>query len=120
MSSSSKNKRLQRIRRAIRVRARMHGTATKPRLTVFRSSRHISAQLINDDLGRTLAAATDLEIKSAKGDKPLIIAGKVGQLLAEKTATAGVKEVVFDRGAYRYHGRVAALAAAARDHGLDF
>lgn len=93
----------------------------RPRLSVFRSSRHIYAQVIDDSKGVTLAAASTLEsdLRSGKcGDKDA--AAKVGSLLAERAVAAGVKEVVFDRGGYLYHGRVKALAEAAREGGLSF
>lgn len=110
-------KRSRQTRRAIRTRAKIKGTASCPRLTVFRSDKHISAQLINDELGRTLAAASDM--KSMAG-KPLERAAAVGTLLAGAAKAAGVTKVVFDRGSFRYHGRVKALADAARASGLEF
>ncbi|MCR4311676.1 MAG: 50S ribosomal protein L18 [Candidatus Uhrbacteria bacterium] len=110
-------KRHRQERRAIRTRAKIQGTATCPRLTVFRSDKHISAQLINDELGRTLAAATDMKSKEGK---PIERAATVGTLLAEAAKAAGVTKVVFDRGSFRYHGRVKALADAARASGLEF
>jgi large subunit ribosomal protein L18 len=111
-------------RRKRRVRADIKGNASgRPRLSVHRSSKHIYAQLIDDAQGRTLAAASSLE-KEMKGklktgaDKSAATA--VGKLLAERAAGAGVSEVVFDRGAYKYHGRVKALADGAREGGLKF
>ena len=110
-----------RRRRHTRVRKRVHGTASRPRLAVFRSARHISAQVIDDVNGRTLAAAGTLEkdLRSgATGNKDA--AAKVGKLLAERAKAAGVTTVVFDRGGFLYHGRVATLADAARAEGLEF
>ncbi len=105
-------------RRAKRVRSKVQGTALRPRLSVFRSHRHISAQLIDDAAGKTLASAND--IKSAGKGKPLDRAQEVGKELAGLASKAGIKTVVFDRGPYLYHGRVKALAEAAREGGLVF
>ncbi len=113
-----KHKRLRARRRAFRVRARLHGTAAVPRLTVKRSLKHIYAQLVDDVSGRTLAAASDKDTAS-KG-KPVEIARAVGKALGEKAKGKGITAAVFDRGAYRYHGRVAALADGAREGGLTF
>ena len=106
-------------RRKHRVRAKISGTKTRPRLAVFRSLKNISAQLINDVKGETLAAAAALELKNVKGTKTEL-AEKVGALLAEKAIKAGIKEAVFDRSSYKYHGRVKALADGARKGGLKF
>lgn len=103
--------------RASRTRARLHGTATCPRLSVHRSLKHMYAQLINDDTGQTLASASDKEV--AKGS-PCDIAKLIGESIGKKAQALGVSSVVFDRGAYRYHGRVAALADGAREAGLTF
>ena len=109
-----------RIRRHRRVRAKVHGTAERPRLVVFRSNRGIEAQLVDDDAGRTLAAASHLALaKSFKGDKTAQ-AEAVGKELAKRAKDAGIETVVFDRGGYLYHGRVKALADAAREGGLKF
>jgi len=105
-------------RRARRTRARIFGTAAKPRLTVKRSLKHLYAQLIDDAAGRTLAATSDLSTKAS--GKPIVIAKHIGKALAEKAKAAGITVVVFDRGSYRYHGRVAALADGAREGGLQF
>ncbi len=105
-------------RRAIRTRAKIHGTASRPRLTVFRSDKHISAQVIDDDTGRTICAASDL--KMPVSDKPMVRAAQVGAALAKAAVAAGVTTVIFDRGSYIYHGRVAAVAQACRDNGLQF
>jgi large subunit ribosomal protein L18 len=108
-----------RKRRHVRVRKRITGSATRPRLAVHRSARHIFAQLIDDGAGRTLASASTLDagIRDASGDKKAR-AHQVGQLLASRAKEAGVTAAVFDRGGYAYHGRVAALADGAREGGL--
>ena len=103
--------------RAARTRARLHGTAQCPRLSVKRSLKHIYVQLINDDQGKTLAATSD---KDATEGSPLEVAKWVGESIGKKAQTLGITQVVFDRGAYRYHGRVAALADGAREAGLTF
>jgi large subunit ribosomal protein L18 len=108
-----------RDRRHKRVRRAIHGTAERPRLVVFRSNRGIAAQLVDDTAGRTLAAASSLDVRSAKGTKS-DQAVEVGKLLAANAKKADVKSVVFDRGGYLYHGRVKALAEAAREGGLEF
>lgn len=112
-------KRERATRRAIRTRAKIHGTTERPRLSVFRSSAHIYAQVINDDEGKTLASSSDLAIKLT-GKKPLEAAAAVGADVAQKAKAAGVTQVVFDRGSYLYHGRVKAVADAAREAGLQF
>ncbi len=108
-----------RSRRHLRVRKKVRGSATRPRLVVTRSARHTSAQVVDDVLGTTLVAASTLEesIRGAQGDKTAK-ARQVGALLAERAAKAGIDAVVFDRGGYAYHGRVAALADGAREGGL--
>ena len=108
-----------RTRRHKRVRKHISGTAERPRLVVFRSNRGIAAQLVDDDAGKTLAAASWLDVRDAKGAKTEQ-AAEVGKLLADKAKAAGVKTAVFDRGGYLYHGRVKALADAAREGGLKF
>jgi len=109
-----------RLRRHRRVRGKVSGTAERPRLVVFRSNRGIAAQLIDDASGKTLAAAGWLDVKkSFKGNKS-DQAAEVGRLLAEAAKKAGVESVVFDRAGYLYHGRVKALADAAREGGLTF
>jgi large subunit ribosomal protein L18 len=111
-----------RIRRHRRVRKKVHGTAARPRLAVFRSNKHIVAQLIDDDTGRTLAAASTNEAaqRTAGGGGSVEAAGRIGTLIAERAKAAGIDQVVFDRGGFIYHGRIAALAAAAREAGLEF
>ena len=109
-----------RQKRHLRVRNRVAGTAERPRLNVFRSLKHIYAQVIDDDKGVTLAAASSLD-KDFKGAGSNIAAAKaVGAAIAKKALEKGITEVVFDRGGYIYHGRVAALAQAAREAGLKF
>src|SRR5579862_5901702 len=109
-----------RVRRHLRVRTKVSGRASRPRLVVNRSARHMFAQIVDDTAGRTLAAASTLDasIRSADGDKTAK-ARQVGELLAQRAAAAGIAAVVFDRGGYRYHGRIAALADGARDGGLQ-
>jgi large subunit ribosomal protein L18 len=108
-----------RDRRHKRVRRHLFGTAERPRLVVFRSNRGIAAQLVDDTTGRTLASASSLDVRGAKGTKS-DQAAEVGKLLAENAKEADVNRVVFDRGGYLYHGRVKALAEAAREGGLQF
>jgi large subunit ribosomal protein L18 len=109
-----------RLRRHRRVRAKVHGTAERPRLVVFRSNRGIEAQLVDDDAGKTLASASHLALaKSFKGDKTAQ-AEAVGKALAAAAKKADVDKCVFDRGGYLYHGRVKALADGAREGGLEF
>ena len=112
------------LRRRLRVRANLRRAANnRPRLSVFRSSKHIYAQIIDDAAGRTLAAASSLDsgLKSQlKGSADIAAASAVGKLVAERAKAAGIERVVFDRGAYLFHGRVKALADAAREGGLDF
>jgi large subunit ribosomal protein L18 len=113
----------QRRRRAFRVRKRIRGTPERPRLSVARSHKHISAQIVDDLSARTLAAASSLDKALAgklKSGSNQTAAEAVGKAIAERAAAAGIKAVCFDRGPYRYHGRVAALAKAARESGLSF
>lgn len=112
------NRGKQRKLRHNRVRAKVVGTAAKPRLNVFRSLSQIYVQLIDDQAGKTLAAASSKEIKT-KGKKSQL-AAEVGKLAAERALALGIKKVVFDRGGYQYHGRVKELAEAARSAGLEF
>jgi len=111
--------RSRRIRRHKRVRKDIVGTADRPRLVVFRSNRGIAAQLVDDQSGKTLAGANWLNVRKAKGTKS-DQATEVGKLLAQNAKNAGIARVVFDRGGYLYHGRVKALADAAREGGLQF
>lgn len=117
---NAKTKREARIRRHRRVRKKIIGTAERPRLAVFRSNRHIYAQLIDDVAGRTLVAASTLE-KDAKAENPGTVeaAQAVGGRLAERAKQENIERAVFDRGGFRYHGRVAAVADAAREAGLE-
>ena len=108
-----------RKRRHRRVRSKLSGTADRPRLVVFRSNRGIEGQLVDDLEGKTIAAASWLQLKSFKGSKS-DQAAEVGKLLAQRAKDAGVETAVFDRGGYLYHGRVKALADAAREGGLEF
>jgi large subunit ribosomal protein L18 len=108
-----------RLKRRRRVRAKISGTAERPRISVFRSNRGISAQLIDDESGRTLTSVnwTEAELRKLTGAEQ---AGKAGALLAERAKAAGVQTAVFDRGGYQYHGRVQAFAESAREAGLKF
>ena len=123
MADISTQRRLGRARRHFRIRKKVSGTATRPRLVVTRSSRHISAQVVDDLQGHTLASASTLDASirgtSDKGDKTEQ-ARKVGALLATRAKEAGIAQVVFDRGGNKYAGRIAALADAARENGLEF
>ena len=107
-----------RLKRRRRVRAKVRGTAERPRISVFRSNRGVFAQLIDDDAGRTIAAVnwTEAELRSLK---PMEQAKRAGALLAERAKAAGIETAVFDRGGYRYHGHVRAFAEAIREGGID-
>jgi large subunit ribosomal protein L18 len=121
MPDPTKQKQTLRLRRHRRVRKRVTGTAERPRLAVFRSNKHISAQVIDDVTGRTIASASTVEgdlRSTTTGNRGA--ASNVGRLVAERAKAAGVASVVFDRGGFLYHGRVAALADAAREAGLEF
>jgi large subunit ribosomal protein L18 len=121
MSDKAQQKRDARIRRHRRVRKQVRGTATRPRMAVYRSNRHINAQIIDDINGRTIVAASSVETGVAIGGTSNIAAATaVGKLLAERAKAAGIDKVVFDRGGFLYHGRVAAVADAAREAGLEF
>jgi large subunit ribosomal protein L18 len=112
-----------RKRRHERIRRNIHGTSERPRLNIFRSLQHIYAQVIDDDLGHTLAAASSLDPELREqldGLTKSQQAARVGQLVAQRALTQGLKKVVFDRGGYPYHGRVKALADGAREGGLEF
>jgi len=117
--NSNKLKRLRRTRRRTGLRKRLMGTPDRPRLAVFRSSKHIYAQVIDDLDGKTLAAANTVQASADKGSN-VDAASQVGKALAERATAAGVKQVRFDRGGFKYHGRVKALADAAREGGLEF
>ena len=120
MSDSAKQKREARLRRHRRVRKKVKGTAERPRLAVFRSNKHITAQIIDDRSGHTLAAASTTEPSLDGKGGNVDGATKVGELLASRAKDAGISTVVFDRGGNLYHGRIAALADAARKGGLEF
>jgi len=122
MTKIAQARRSSRIRRHRRVRKKIHGTAARPRLAVFRSNKHLSVQVIDDDQGVTLAAAStnEADVKAAGSTGSVAAATKVGELVAERAKAAGVDQVVFDRGGFAYHGRIAAVATAARDAGLEF
>ena len=109
-----------RRRRHFRVRKKVHGTATRPRLAVFRSNRYIYAQIIDDDQGVTVASASSREGKLAKKTLNVETANEVGKLVGSRAKDVGIGEVVFDRGGFAYHGRVKALAEGARKSGLEF
>ena len=118
---ASTTRRIARARRHFRLRKKISGSPARPRLVVNRSSRHIVAQIVDDLAGRTLASASSLEadVRADSGDKKAR-AAKVGALVAARAKEAGIAKVVFDRGGYDYHGRIAALADAAREAGLEF
>ena len=118
---ATRTKSVLRSRRHHRVRKKVVGTAERPRLAIFRSNKHIVAQVIDDSTGRTLAAASTVEKDLRSGaTSNKQAASSVGRLVGERAKAAGVSTVVFDRGGFRYHGRVAALADAAREAGLEF
>ncbi|NIK72251.1 MULTISPECIES: 50S ribosomal protein L18 [unclassified Paenibacillus] len=121
ITKGDKNK--ARLKRHLRVRKKINGTVARPRLSVFRSSKHIYAQLIDDVQGVTLASAStvDKELAEAIGNGGSVEAArKVGELIAKRAQAKGVSQIVFDRGGYLYHGRIQALAEAAREAGLEF
>ena len=119
--SSVKHKHESRVRRHRRVRKKIRGTAERPRLAVYRSNRHIIAQVIDDAAGHTIAAASTTESDLRTGPTGNVVgAAAVGKLVAERAKEQNITAVVFDRGGFRYHGRVAALADSAREAGLEF
>ena len=122
MSKVAQKRREGRAIRHRRVRKKIHGTAARPRLAVFRSNKHLSVQLIDDETGRTLASAStaEAEMRSEGSGATVAAATRLGTLLADRAKAAGIDKVVFDRGGFLYHGRVAAVAAAAREAGLEF
>jgi large subunit ribosomal protein L18 len=117
-STVSQKRRVSRLRRHVRLRKKIRGTAARPRLIVTRSTRHLYAQVVDDVRGVTLASASTYGL-TVDGDKT-VAARRVGELVAERAKAAGISAVVFDRGGDKYHGRIAALADAARENGLDF
>jgi large subunit ribosomal protein L18 len=120
-STISATRRTGRLRRHSRVRKKVQGSPQRPRLVVTRSTRHIYAQVIDDSVGHTLASAStlDITVRAVDGEKTALAAA-VGKLVAERARAAGIEAVVFDRGGRKYHGRIAALAEAAREGGLQF
>ena len=122
MSKVAQKRREGRLVRHYRVRKKIHGTAARPRLAVFRSNKHLVLQVIDDDAGRTLVAASSNEPaqRGEGGGSTVDGATRLGQLVAERAKAAGIDKVVFDRGGFLYHGRVAAAAEAARAAGLEF
>ena len=122
MTTTAQKRHELRIRRHRRVRKKVHGTATRPRLAIYRSNKHLTAQVIDYDVGRTLASASTLEADFRKQQPGgnVAAATAVGALVAERAKQAGISAVVFDRGGFLYHGRVAAIAEAARAAGLEF
>ena len=121
LSKTAKQRRTSRARRHLRVRKKVTGTQARPRLVVTRSARHIYVQVVDDTASHTLVSASTLDegIRGGDGDKKAL-AARVGKLVAERASAAGIAKVVFDRGGNRYHGRIAALADAAREAGLEF
>lgn len=122
MSKIAQARRNGRLRRHRRVRKKIHGTAARPRLSVYRSNLHLSVQIIDDDAGNTLASVSTYEadMRAAGPGSGVEGATRVGTLIAERAKAAGIEQVVFDRGGFAYHGRVAAVASAAREAGLEF
>ncbi len=122
MASIAQQRHESRLRRHRRVRKKVVGTAARPRLAVHRSNKHITVQLIDDDAGRTIASAstTEPDVRGSGSDSTVAAATKVGQIVAQRAKAVGVSKVVYDRGGYLYHGRVAAVAEAAREAGLEF
>jgi len=118
MKDNSSIKREKRARRAERTRSKIVGTAKKPRLSVFRSNKHIYAQIVNDEKGATLACASDKELKGKEAK--IGQAAQIGKLIAKKAQDVKISEVVFDKGGYKYHGIIKALADGAREGGLKF
>lgn len=122
MASLAQQRRSSRLRRHRRVRKKVHGTAARPRLAVHRSNKHITVQVIDDDAGCTIASAstTEPDVRGSSNGSTVAAATKVGQVVAQRAKAAGISKVVYDRGGYLYHGRVAAVAEAAREAGLEF
>jgi large subunit ribosomal protein L18 len=115
-----RNKQEQCYRRHRRIRAKVIGTKERPRLSVFRSNQHICVQLIDDEKGKTLVSVSDLKVKKKKGLTKTEIAKEVGKSIAKKALEKRIEKIVFDRGGYKYHGRVKAVAEGAREGGLEF
>ena len=120
MKDKIKIKRQKRMVRHCRIRAKVKGTSQRPRLSVFRSSKHIYGQLIDDEKHQTLASVSDAEIKKNKNLKKADLAKEAGKILAKKASELKIKKAVFDRGGYKFHGRIKELAQGAREGGLEF
>jgi large subunit ribosomal protein L18 len=122
MSKVAQQRRNGRLTRHRRVRKKIHGTAARPRLAVYRTNKHLSVQVIDDDAARTVAAAstTEAALRGEGSGATVDAATRLGKVIAERAKAAGIEKVVFDRGGYLYHGRIAAVAAAAREAGLEF
>ena len=122
MSKVAQQRRNGRLTRHRRVRKKIHGTAARPRLAVYRTNKHLSVQVIDDETGHTLVAASTVEagMRSEGNGSSVAAATRVGTLIAERAKAAGIDKVVFDRGGFLYHGRIAAVATAAREAGLEF
>ncbi len=123
MSGKAEQRTEARRRVRVRIREKVHGNSERPRLAIFKSGKHIYAQVIDDSTGRTLAQASSLDSSVQSGEKTganVATAGRVGELVAQRAREKGVGKVVFDRGGYIYHGKVRALADAARKGGLEF
>ena len=121
--STTNPKQVARLKRQKRIRKRTRGTTPRPRLCVFRSARHIYAQVIDDTLGQTLAAASSMEAdvrQRSDFESKVALATHIGKLIAERAQEKGVKQVVFDRNGFLYHGRIKAVSVGARESGLDF
>ena len=120
MATATQKKQQSRVRRHKRVRKNLAGTAERPRLSVYRSNKHIVAQLIDDTSGRTVASASSHEKSTTGATGNVAMSIAVGERIADRAKTAGITKVVFDRGGFLYHGRIAAVAEAARAAGLEF
>lgn len=122
MTAIARKRREGRLRRHRRVRKKVHGTAARPRLAIYRSNKHLSAQIIDDDSGRTLVSASSQEadFRKKQSGGNVAAATAIGTMVAERAKQAGITTVVFDRGGFLYHGRIAAIAEAARTAGLEF
>ncbi len=120
VGSMEHNRVRQRSRRRRRIRKKIRGTAEQPRLSVYRSNMHVYAQVVDDDLGHTVAQASSRDLDVKGSCKTVEVANAVGKLLAERAKATGVQKIAFDRGGYLYHGRVKALADGAREGGLEF
>ena len=118
--AKDKDARTLRLVRHARVRKKVRGSPGRPRLCIFRSLRHIYAQVIDDDTGHTLVASSSLESPGVAASSKVTVSQSVGKLIAERALAQGISQVVFDRGGYKYHGRVKALAEASREGGLKF